>query len=122
MWDISFILHFVAVLGKEEEMAKRSYKFTDKKHTRQGVASSLLGFTALVLLGAGLWMAYRMVGGAGPAIGLMGLLSLIFSVIGFILGIRGFQEDEVYYLFSKIGVGLNGMLFILWMLIFVAGM
>ena len=63
-----------------------------------------------------------MVGGAGPAIGLMGLLSLIFSVIGFILGIRGFQEDEVYYLFSKIGVGLNGMLFILWMLIFVAGM
>lgn len=103
-------------------MAKRSYKFTDKKHTRQGVASSLLGFTALVLLGAGLWMAYRMVGGAGPVIGLMGLLSLIFSVIGSILGIRGFQEDEVYYLFSKIGVGLNGMLFILWMLIFVAGM
>ena len=44
------------------------------------------------------------------------------SVIGFVFGIRGFQEDEVYYLFSKLGVGLNGVLFILWMLIFIAGM
>lgn len=103
-------------------MAKRSYKFTDKKHTRQGVASSFLGLIALGLLIGGLLMAYRMFGAAGPYIGLMGLLSLIFSVTGFVLGIRGFQEDEVYYLFSKIGVGLNGILFVLWMLIFIVGM
>lgn len=103
-------------------MAKRSYKFTDKKHTRQGIASSLLGITALVLLGVGFFTAYRMAGEAGSAVGLMGFLSLICSVIGFVFGIRGFQEDEVYYLFSKLGVGLNGVLFILWMLIFIAGM
>lgn len=103
-------------------MAKRSYKFTDKKHTRQGMVSSFLGFTALVLLVAGLLMAYRRFGTAGPYVGLMGFLSLIFSMMGFVFGIRGFQEEEVYYLFSKIGVGLNGVLFILWMLIFIAGM
>lgn len=103
-------------------MAKRSYKFTDKKHTRQGIISTLLGAAALILLAAGLAAAYSMAGGAGPAAALMGFLSMVFSVIGFVLGARGFQEDEVYYLFSKIGIALNGLLFILWVLIFVAGM
>ena len=103
-------------------MAKRSYKFTDKKHTSQGMLSFFLGISALVLLVAGLLTAYRMFGAAGPYVGLMGFLSLICSVMGFVLGIRGFQEDEVYYLFSKMGVGLNGVMFILWMLIFIAGM
>lgn len=103
-------------------MAKRSYKFTDKKHTRQGIISSLLGVASLVLLAAGLTAAYGMAGGSGPAMALMGFLSMLFSLIGFVLGARGFQEEEVYYLFSKIGIGLNGILFILWVLIFVAGM
>lgn len=103
-------------------MAKRSYKFTDKKHTRQGMISSVLGIGALALLIAGLLIAYRMFGSAGPYVGLMGFLSLIFSIMGFVLGIRGFQEEEAYYLFSKIGVGLNGVMFVLWMLIFIAGM
>ena len=33
-----------------------------------------------------------------------------------------FREDDVYYLFSQIGMIVNGSLFILWTLIFVAGM
>ena len=103
-------------------MAKRSYKFTDKKHTRQGIVSSLLGMVSLILLTAGLAVAYGMAGGAGPSAALMGFLSMAFSIIGFALGARGFQEEDVYYLFSKIGIGLNGILFILWVLIFVAGM
>ncbi len=52
----------------------------------------------------------------------MGFLSMAFSIIGFVLGARGFQEEDVYYLFSKIGIGMNGILFVLWVLIFIAGM
>lgn len=103
-------------------MAKRSYKFTDKKHTKQGIISSILGLAALILLAAGIITAYGMEGGAGPSAALMGFLSMAFSIIGFVLGARGFHEEDAYYLFSKIGIGLNGVLFILWVLIFVAGM
>ena len=108
--------------GKEEEMAKRSYKFTDKKHTKQGIISCILGAASLVLLVSGLVTAYGMAGGAGSLAALMGFLSMAFSIIGFVLGARGFQEEDVYYLFSKIGIGMNGILFVLWVLIFVAGM
>lgn len=103
-------------------MAKRSYKFTDKKHTRQGMLSTFLGVAGLALLVAGVITAYRMTENAGPATALMGFLSMAFSLAGFLLGARGFQEEDVYYLFSKIGIGMNGILFVLWVLIFVAGM
>ena len=103
-------------------MAKRSYKFTDKKHTKQGIISCILGAASLVLLVSGLVTAYGMAGGAGSLAALMGFLSMAFSIIGFVLGARGFQEEDVYYLFSKIGIGMNGILFVLWALIFVADM
>lgn len=103
-------------------MAKRSYKFTAKKHTKQGMASSALALLALILLALGILLSFRMAGAAGTAAGLVGFLSMAASFAGFIYGVRGFQEEDVYYLFSQIGVVLNGVLFILWMLIFVAGM
>lgn len=103
-------------------MAKRSYKFTDKKHTKQGMASTALGVAAFLLLGIGFWMAYQNAGAAGSITGLLGLWSMLFSVVGFILGMKGFQEEDVYYLFSQIGVMLNSVLFILWVLIFIVGM
>ena len=45
-------------------MARRNYKFTDKKHTRQGLASLGLGAAALILTAAALSMAYRLSGQA----------------------------------------------------------
>jgi len=103
-------------------MARRSYKFTDKKHTRAGIASSVLGVLALLLLNIGISMAYRSAGNAGSFAGLWGVFSLLGSVAGFVLGVRGFREEDAYYLFSQIGVGLNSILFIAWMLIFIMGM
>ena len=103
-------------------MARRTYKFTDKKHTKQGMASTALGVAALLLLCVAFWMAFEKAGRAGSFIGLWGLFSLLGSVVGFVLGIRGFQEEDAYYLFSRIGVILNGVLFILWMLVFIVGM
>ena len=103
-------------------MKKRSYKFTDKKHTKQGICSTLLGLAALILLSVGVGMAYQTFGNARSMAGLLGLLSMLASVLGFVLAIQGFREDDVYYLFSPIGMIVNGSLFILWTLIFVAGM
>lgn len=103
-------------------MRTRTYKFTDKKHTRQGMASSSLGFLALLFMAFALFMAFRSSGRAGTYTGLLGLLSMILSAAGFVMAIKGFQEEDVYYLFSQIGMFLNGGLFVLWVLIFIVGM
>jgi len=103
-------------------MARRSYKFTDKKHTKQGMVSSGLGLLALLMMALAVFMAYRLSGNAGSYTGLLGLLSMLFSAVGFVLAVKGFQEEDAYYLFSQIGAFLNGALFILWVLIFIIGM
>ena len=102
-------------------MAKRNYKFTDKKHTRQGLASLGLGAAALILTAVSLSMAYRLSGQAGSAVGLMGMLALLCSITGFVLAVRGFQE-EVYYISSQAGAVLDGILFIGWAVIGIIGM
>ena len=76
-------------------MARRSYKFTDKKHTKQGLLSVACGGTALILTA---------------------------SVVGFVLALRGFQEEDVYVISSQIGVVVDGLLFILWAMVCVIGM
>mgnify|MGYP000528462718 CR=1 FL=1 len=101
-------------------MARRNYKFTDKKHTRQGLMSMGMGAAALVFTVLALSLAYRMSGGAGSAAGLLGVLAMLFSVT--VLAVRGFREEDVYYAASQIGAVLNGILFIGWALVCMIGM
>jgi hypothetical protein len=54
--------------------------------------------------------------------GLLGLLSMLTAAVGFFLALQGFHQEDAYYLFSQVGLLLNGLLFILWVLIFVVGM
>ncbi|HIT67915.1 MAG TPA: hypothetical protein IAB61_11850 [Candidatus Merdisoma merdipullorum] len=103
-------------------MARRNYKFTDKKHTRQGLASLCLGAAALILTVLSLALAYRMSGEAGSIVGLLGVFAMLSSVVGFVLAVRGFQEEDVYYISSQIGSVLNGLLFIGWALVCMIGM
>ena len=103
-------------------MARRTYKFTDKKHTRQGMVSTGLGVSSLLLLCVAFGMAFKSAGTAGSFAGLWGAFSMVGAAVGFVLGVRGFQEEDVYYLFSQLGIELNGILFILWTLIFIIGM
>lgn len=103
-------------------MARRSYKFTDKKHTRQGLVSLALAAASIIFTAVCLMMAYRMSGEAGSMVGLLGILSFLASITGFVLAVRGFQEEDVYYLTSQVGAVLNGVLFIGWVLVCMIGM
>ena len=103
-------------------MVRRSYKFTDKKHTKQGLLSVDCGGTALILTAASLSLAYQRSGQAGSIVGLLGVFAMLASVVGFVLALRGFQEEDVYVISSQIGVVVDGLLFILWAMVCVIGM
>lgn len=103
-------------------MARRSYKFTDKKHTKQGLLSVACGGVALILTAVSLSLAFRMAGQAGSVVGLLGIFAMMASAAGFVLALRGFQEEDVYMISSQVGVVLDGLLFILWAVVCVIGM
>jgi uncharacterized membrane protein len=102
-------------------MRKKKYKFTDKTHSRQGILSCVLGVLALLLLSGVSAAAYLRSGQAGKGIALLGFLSLLIACVGLYYGVRSLKEEDSYPLFPWLGSGLNGILLIAFVLIYVLG-
>lgn len=92
----------------------RSYKFTDKHHSKGGVRSSIAGAISLICTVIGLYLSYTAKGNAGNYLALWGFLAIVCCVYGLFVGNQSFKEEECYYFFSRIGTGVNLVLVIFW--------
>ena len=79
-------------------MKKRKIKFTDKKHSRNGILSTILGAVSAGLLFCLLAAAYLT--------GLAGLLVGVGLESGILL--RQLGEGDAHLLLARLGFGLNG--------------
>ena len=77
------------------------YKFSDKSQTLGGVISTLMGIASLCCLVYGVYMSFTKGGAAGLEVGGFGLLALMLSVIGTVMGLLSFKEDNKFYTLSK---------------------
>ncbi len=92
----------------------RSYKFTDKHHSKGGVRSSIIGAIALVCTMIDIYSAYIAKGNAGRQLALFGMIAMVCCCYGVYVGSQSFKEEECYYLFSRIGTALNFVLLVFW--------
>lgn len=90
----------------------RELKFVGKKNATGGIASTILGLLAMILLGVAIYLSFLEKGNGGKIVGAIGVLVIVISLFGTILGIKGFKEKEKYYLYSVIGTLLCGILFV----------
>lgn len=88
-------------------MAK--YKFTNKNHAEGGVVSCIMGFFALVVLGAAVYLSYVRAGNAGQIVGNMALASFLLSFFGLVIGLLSYKEQDKYYIYSHIGSTFCGI-------------
>lgn len=87
---------------------RKNYKFTDKKHSYKAIMAAILGTISLVSLGIVLYLSYQSAGDVPPGYGVTGLLIVLFSVTGFILGLITVREKGKYYrLFPVLGILFN---------------
>ena len=73
------------------------YKFSDKRQSLGGIISTIMGLLALASLIYGVYLSYKAEGYAGLKVGSLGLLSLLFSIIGSVIGLLSFKEDDKFY-------------------------
>lgn len=92
----------------------RSYKFTDKHHSKGGIRSSISAAVSFVCTALGVYIAYAQKGNAGNYMALLGVIAIVGCCYGVFVGNRSFQEEECYYLFSRIGTGVSLILLIFW--------
>ena len=95
-------------------MKKRKIKFTDKKHSRNGILSTILGAVSAGLLFCLLAAAYLTSGQAG-------LLAFFVACAGAWYGVLGRREEDSYRLFPDLGIGINGLLLVGFVMIYIMG-
>lgn len=100
---------------------KGNFKFSDKKHSVRGILSSVAGLAALIIFIAVLYISGKNKGNGGVVIGIAGTGALLLTIIGLVLGIKGFREKEIIFTFPIIGVVLNGLLFVTYLTVYLMG-
>ena len=95
----------------------RSYKFTDKHHSKGGIRSFAAGALSLGFTAAAVILSYLFAGEGANYLAVMGFGAIVCCIYGVIVGKKSFQEEECYYLFSWIGTIVNGILACFWIAI-----
>lgn len=88
-------------------MNRKGYIFTDKHESKRGIMSTMLGAVALASLALAVYATFENKGVALVKYGVVGLLCLIFGIVGIVLGILSRMEEDKLYLFSNLGIILN---------------
>lgn len=100
---------------------KDEFKFSDKYHPVQGIVGVVLAILVLITSCVLFYISSTSSGNAGVWIGLIGVLLLIINIIGFVLSVRGFRKQDIYYHFPIAGILLNGFLFVVFLLLYIVG-
>lgn len=88
-------------------MAKKGYKFTNKKHSPKAVMSTVFGALSDISLIVLVYLSYTRGGQVPVNYGIAVILVLIFAIVGCLLGVLAWQEREKFKVFAIIGLVLN---------------
>ncbi len=108
-------------MGLREHLKKRQYKFTDKKPSVRGMISTLYFVAAAFMALYAVCLSFKEGGDAGIIVGALGMEALFLSLIGFLIGIYSFKEEQVFLKFTWIGTVGNAVVWLILMGVILVG-
>nr|MBP3597928.1 hypothetical protein [Eubacterium sp.] len=100
---------------------RRRIQFTDKKHPFWGIVSALISLGALVMMVVIFLCAGNAKGQGGIAYGYLGIFNLVLSIVGFVMALRCYKQDDIYVTTPTIGSIVNGMIIIIYLILYIMG-
>lgn len=88
-------------------MRRRGYMFTDKSNPQRGIMSTILGILSDGAIGLTVFSSFMNQGVMNPRHGMTIIMSLIFGIVGLVLGILSRMEEDKFYFFPVLGMILN---------------
>lgn len=100
-------------------MKKRGIIFTNKKHPKIAIMSTVLGGISVVALLAVTIASFAMRGEIPLRFGVVGMLAFLYSLVGIVMALYSFKIKETFRTFGTAGLILNGVAllyeaFIIW--------
>lgn len=103
-------------------MARRyRYAFAKRREEPRGKLCLGLFIVSMVLLMAAVAVSFAFNGNGGVISGGLCLFSMMLSVYGFLQGLKSFSNEKYSHRCSVIGSIANGILMVLWLGIYLAG-
>lgn len=106
---------------QRKKLIRTKYGQSRLRYSKRGVYSCLYAAVVLLLLVFMILFSYASKGETSILSGFMGLGTLALSVVGVVLGVRGFKERNKNYITCKVGIGINGTVLVGLTAIFIRG-
>ena len=104
-----------------EKNRRKHYKFTDKEHSRTGIASSVLALNALIFIIAAVVLSTIYHGAGNILVGVLGAISFLSSSAGVVCGLVSFRNTDVLLKFAWMGLIASGILWLIMGVLIVFG-
>ena len=103
---------------------KRKHKvmFSNKYHPVKGIWSAVIGGVCLIIMVFLFMVSGAHRGSSATWVGVAGFWTLGLSIAGFVLGTKSYRMDVVYMITPMLGSILNGVVMLVLIVLYVAGM
>ena len=102
-------------------MIRRSYIYTNKKHSVYGIMSSFFGLLSAITYGLCFYFSYVVAGEETSRLGVSAFFATIFMITGYVLAVISVLEANKFWLFRISAFVLNTIALIELSIILYAG-
>ena len=106
---------------ERKKRGNRKYGQAKLRHAKKGIYSLMMAIMVVIIFVILILTAFLHKGQSSAMIGSFGLITMILSVIGLVIGIRGFRERDKNYVTCRWGIGLNGVILLGLISMFIMG-
>lgn len=100
---------------------RRSYKFTEKKHSKKAMVSAgIAGITLLMYL-IFIYLSYKGGGNLSTYYGSFGFLAMVMSMVALGLSLPTLKEEDSFTLFPKLALGTSVLSTLCWVGTYISG-
>lgn len=100
---------------------KKSFMFTTKHHSENGIISLVLGAVSLIAFIASVVASFRNRGEVIPRLGGVGLFAMLGNIVGAVGGLIGLGERDIFKWGPWSGLITNIVMFIIWAFVIISG-
>ena len=93
---------------------RRSYKFTEKKHSKRAMVAFGLAIVTLVTYWVFVFLSYRAAGQLSAYYGAFGVLAMLVACVSLGLSITSSKEEDSFTLFPRIAMIASVVSTFLW--------
>lgn len=100
---------------------RRSYKFTEKTHSKRAVVSFGLGTATLVTYFVFVYLSYQSAGQLSAYFGAFGVLAMLVAVVSVVIAITTLKEEDSFAFFPRMAIFTSVVSTLLWVGNYVQG-